>query len=206
MVANTSVCATRPGRGPATHHPSIWKPHAPCGRPRRSSPRWATPCSRSPRAGRPALPEHASAFRTSCPWRPMRQRRPTVRRPSERPGPGMDMQRAGQRLGRTCTATTSCRSAVTTDEGVSGTTHAVDRAGLACALGAVPADADGVIVAHLDRLVRSLTVQEVILAAIWRAAGRCSRSTRARYCATPGRPVPHRHAPDGRRIRVARSR
>lgn len=57
------------------------------------------------------------------------------------------------------------------DEGISGTTDAVDRPGLACALGALPDDADAVIVARLDRLARSLTVQEAILAMIWRDGG-----------------------------------
>jgi len=57
------------------------------------------------------------------------------------------------------------------DEAVSVAADAVDRPGLACAMGAVPADADAVVVARLDRLARSLTVQEAILAAIWRDGG-----------------------------------
>jgi len=57
------------------------------------------------------------------------------------------------------------------DEAVSGAADAVDRPGLACAMGAVPADADAVVVARLDRLARSLTVQEALLAAIWRDGG-----------------------------------
>ncbi|MDT0276708.1 recombinase family protein [Blastococcus goldschmidtiae] len=57
------------------------------------------------------------------------------------------------------------------DEGVSGATDAADRAGLACALAAIPSDADVIVVARLDRLARSLTVQEAILAAIWRDGG-----------------------------------
>lgn len=57
------------------------------------------------------------------------------------------------------------------DEAVSGAADAVDRPGLACAMGAMPTDADAVIVARLDRLARSLTVQEAILAAIWRDGG-----------------------------------
>ncbi len=57
------------------------------------------------------------------------------------------------------------------DEGVSGATDAVDRPGLACALAAIPGEADAVVVARLDRLARSLTVQEGILAAIWRDGG-----------------------------------
>lgn len=57
------------------------------------------------------------------------------------------------------------------DEAVSGAADVVDRPGLACAMGAVPADADAVVVARLDRLARSLTIQEAILAAIWRDGG-----------------------------------
>lgn len=58
------------------------------------------------------------------------------------------------------------------DEAVSGTADAVDRPGLMCALSAMPTDADAVIVARLDRLARSLTVQETILGIIWRDGGR----------------------------------
>jgi DNA invertase Pin-like site-specific DNA recombinase len=58
------------------------------------------------------------------------------------------------------------------DEGVSGTLDAIDREGLTCALGAVPDVAEGVVMARLDRLARSVTVQEAILAAIWRDGGR----------------------------------
>ncbi len=57
------------------------------------------------------------------------------------------------------------------DEAISGTADAVDRPGLACAMGTVPGDADAVLVARLDRLARSLTIQEAILAAIWRDGG-----------------------------------
>ncbi len=38
-------------------------------------------------------------------------------------------------------------AAVCRDEGVSGTTDAVDRSGLACALAAIPSDADAIVVA-----------------------------------------------------------
>lgn len=58
------------------------------------------------------------------------------------------------------------------DEAVSGTTDAVDRDGLSCALGAIPEDADAVVIAKFDRLARSLTVQEAILAMIWRSGGK----------------------------------
>ncbi|MGY1607581.1 recombinase family protein [Geodermatophilus sp. SYSU D00700] len=42
-------------------------------------------------------------------------------------------------------------AAVCRDKGVSGTTDAVDRPGLACALAGIPGDADAVVVARLDR-------------------------------------------------------
>lgn len=55
------------------------------------------------------------------------------------------------------------------DAAVSGSTDAVDRPGLTCALSALAdGDADGLLVARFDRLARSLTVQEGILAAVWR--------------------------------------
>ena len=59
----------------------------------------------------------------------------------------------------------------TRDAGISGTKDASERPGLAAALLAVqrPPDADGIVVAKLDRLARALTVQEGILALVWRA-------------------------------------
>jgi DNA invertase Pin-like site-specific DNA recombinase len=55
------------------------------------------------------------------------------------------------------------------DEGVSGTTSFEDRPGLAGALQAIcDGEADGLVVAKLDRLARSLTVQEAALAYVWR--------------------------------------
>ncbi len=59
------------------------------------------------------------------------------------------------------------------DEGISGTKEAADRPGLACALDAVERrDATGVVVYRLDRLARSLTVQEAVLGHVWRHDGR----------------------------------
>ncbi len=60
-----------------------------------------------------------------------------------------------------------------TDAGVSGATDAADRPGLSGALLALqqPPDAEGIIVARLDRLARALTVQEATLAVAWRAWG-----------------------------------
>jgi DNA invertase Pin-like site-specific DNA recombinase len=61
-----------------------------------------------------------------------------------------------------------------TDAGVSGATDAADRPGLSAALLALhhPPQADGLIVARLDRLARALTVQEAALAIAWQAGGR----------------------------------
>jgi DNA invertase Pin-like site-specific DNA recombinase len=61
--------------------------------------------------------------------------------------------------------------AVHRDEGVSGTTD--DRDGLEEALSAVRFNgADGLVVHSLDRLARSLTVQEAALQQVWAAGGR----------------------------------
>jgi DNA invertase Pin-like site-specific DNA recombinase len=58
------------------------------------------------------------------------------------------------------------------DEGRSGALDVSERAGLACAVEAVKSGASrGVVVARLDRLARSLTVQEGILAVLWRNGG-----------------------------------
>lgn len=59
-----------------------------------------------------------------------------------------------------------------TDEAVSGTREALDRDGLAAALQSVCSGrADGIVIARLDRLARSLTVQEACLAHAWRCGG-----------------------------------
>jgi DNA invertase Pin-like site-specific DNA recombinase len=59
------------------------------------------------------------------------------------------------------------------DAGVSGTRDAADRPGLSLALDMLrpPPRARGLIVARLDRLARSLTVQEAVLAVVWKAGG-----------------------------------
>lgn len=62
---------------------------------------------------------------------------------------------------------------VCADEGLSGTLEAVDRDGLACSIdGLREHEADGIIVANLSRLARTLTVQEAALALAWQAGGR----------------------------------
>ncbi len=59
-----------------------------------------------------------------------------------------------------------------TDAGLSGSLPAEQRPGLAAALDAVRfGDADGVVVRDLDRLARSVTVQEAVLAELWRREG-----------------------------------
>jgi DNA invertase Pin-like site-specific DNA recombinase len=59
------------------------------------------------------------------------------------------------------------------DEGVSGSTEAVDRPGLADALARLEAgDAEFLIVPRLDRLARKLTIQEAALAQVWKHGGR----------------------------------
>lgn len=59
------------------------------------------------------------------------------------------------------------------DEGVSGAKEAADRPGLTDALEALERRrADGLVVYRLDRLARSLTVQEAVLGHVWRHGGK----------------------------------
>ena len=58
------------------------------------------------------------------------------------------------------------------DEGVSGAKEAADRPGLAMALAGVEDGADGLVVPKLDRLARVLSVQEAVLAQVWKVGGR----------------------------------
>lgn len=60
------------------------------------------------------------------------------------------------------------------DAGVSGALEAADRPGLSEALQVLrrPPNADGLVVARLDRLARKLTTQEAVLALVWREGGR----------------------------------
>lgn len=58
------------------------------------------------------------------------------------------------------------------DAGVSGAVGAFDREGLSCVLDAVESDkAEGAVVVRLDRLGRTLDVQEAALAHLWRSGG-----------------------------------
>lgn len=69
---------------------------------------------------------------------------------------------------------------VLADTAVSGTVEAMEREGLAAAIDAVQQGrADGVVCARLDRLARSLTVQEAALGLIWQANGKV-------FCADSG--------------------
>lgn len=62
--------------------------------------------------------------------------------------------------------------AVVRDEGLSGTLEAQDRPGLAEALSMIANnDADVIVVHRLDRLARTLTVQEAVLAQAWKHGG-----------------------------------
>ena len=59
------------------------------------------------------------------------------------------------------------------DEGISGKAELDDRAGLSDALGAIRYNgAEGLVVTSLDRLARSLTVQEAVLVQCWSAGGK----------------------------------
>jgi len=59
------------------------------------------------------------------------------------------------------------------DEGLSGTRDVADRPGLRDALKALQAGrAEGLVIPRLDRLARSLSVQEAALALAWRSGGR----------------------------------
>jgi DNA invertase Pin-like site-specific DNA recombinase len=85
-------------------------------------------------------------------------------------GYGLDVQReaitkAANQLGAQVVAWTA-------DEGKSGTLDAEDRPGLTEALTLIrTGTADGLIVRDLDRLARSVSVQEPVLAEVWANKG-----------------------------------
>jgi DNA invertase Pin-like site-specific DNA recombinase len=82
-------------------------------------------------------------------------------------GFGLDVQRRGVRSWAKANGHRVVKWC--SDEGISGTLDAADRPGLACALDALSdGTAEGLVVARLDRLARSLAVQEAALAAAWR--------------------------------------
>lgn len=85
-------------------------------------------------------------------------------------GYGLDVQRGA--IKRWAKANGHVIERWCSDEGVSGTIDALDRDGLSCVLGAIESGkAKGLVIARLDRLARSLTVQEAALAHVWRAGG-----------------------------------
>jgi DNA invertase Pin-like site-specific DNA recombinase len=62
---------------------------------------------------------------------------------------------------------------VLSDKGVSGTKDAADRPGLTAALAMIEdRGAEGLLVARLDRLARTLVVQEAVLGHVWKHGGR----------------------------------
>ncbi|MFC9790863.1 recombinase family protein [Rhodococcus sp. NPDC127528] len=78
----------------------------------------------------------------------------------------------------------------TVDEGLSGALPATDRPGLTEALTAMRlGEADGLIVRDLDRLARAVTVQEAVLAEVWR------KSDASVYTSVPAQEV-QRDDPD----------
>lgn len=86
-------------------------------------------------------------------------------------GLGLDVQR--EQIQRWAKVTGHRVVAWEADEGVSGAKEMDERDGLASALQAICASGiEGIVVAKLDRLARSLTVQEAALAHVWRCGGR----------------------------------
>lgn len=81
-------------------------------------------------------------------------------------GYGLDVQRRAIRAWAKVNGHTVSR--IEEDAGISGAKDAAERPGLTAALDAIQArNADGLIVARLDRLARALHVQEAILAVVW---------------------------------------
>ncbi|UQX87116.1 recombinase family protein [Jatrophihabitans telluris] len=85
-------------------------------------------------------------------------------------GFGLDLQRRA--IERRCATDGHTLAASFEDVGISGTLAAADRPGLTDALNLVASNgADGLITARLDRLARSLTIQEGLLAVVWKNNG-----------------------------------
>ncbi len=85
-------------------------------------------------------------------------------------GLGLDVQEGAIRAW--CGAQGHALLVIHRDEGVSGTKDVEHRPGLANALAAVEDLAEGLVVHKLDRLARSLSVQEAVLAQVWKHGGR----------------------------------
>ena len=82
-------------------------------------------------------------------------------------GLGLPVQVAG--IEKWCSVHGHELVATVTDEGISGTREAWDRPGLTDALTMLENEtADALVVHRLDRLARSLTIQEAILAHVWK--------------------------------------
>lgn len=79
------------------------------------------------------------------------------------------------------------------DGGISGTIEALDRPGFACAVEAL-AECDGIVMANLSRLGRTLAVQEAGLSLLWRAGAHV-------FCADQGE-VPQEDPEDAIRTLV----
>jgi DNA invertase Pin-like site-specific DNA recombinase len=81
-------------------------------------------------------------------------------------GSGLDVQRAS--IEATAARLELPIVAWCSDEGVSGTTDALDRTGFNCVVDhLISRDADTVLVHHADRLARDMMVQEAALAILW---------------------------------------
>jgi DNA invertase Pin-like site-specific DNA recombinase len=82
-------------------------------------------------------------------------------------GLGLDIQRDGIR--RWAKSNGHRIAATFTDAGISGTKDAADRPGLTEALASIrDREAAGLVAYRLDRVARSLTVQEAVLAQVWK--------------------------------------
>ncbi|UQX87110.1 recombinase family protein [Jatrophihabitans telluris] len=85
-------------------------------------------------------------------------------------GFGLDVQR--QSIEHRCATDGHSLIASFQDVAISGTLAAADRPGLTDALNLVASgDADGLLTARLDRLARTLTIQEGLLAVVWKNSG-----------------------------------
>lgn len=83
-------------------------------------------------------------------------------------GYGLDAQKSA--VSAWCRANGQRLVRQVSDVGVSGATDALDRPGFSEVVAALAAgEADGLILARLDRLARALTVQEATLAVLWRS-------------------------------------
>ena len=87
-------------------------------------------------------------------------------------GYGLDAQEADCRRWAKANGHTIIKEACV-DEGLSGTLDSIDRPGLDCAMTTVRdrRDVGGLLIPNMGRLARAITVQEAVLAVIWRTGG-----------------------------------